>query len=132
MKFSAEDLISAHNKVKTGADFPKYVQDLSRMGVTVYESYVRDGSMVFYGTANYKVIFPGKYDNTTIATQVQKEQFHIELRAHQMGLTDYNHFLKICAAIGIERWAVAVLERTCTYYDCRGEIILKERIPEQQ
>ena len=41
--FTIEQIQSAHSKVKSGADFPKYIQEIKALGVTSYETYVEDG-----------------------------------------------------------------------------------------
>lgn len=34
--FTAADVIGAHSKVKSGADFPKYIQEIKALGVKNY------------------------------------------------------------------------------------------------
>ncbi|MGH2648681.1 MAG: DUF1398 family protein [Ginsengibacter sp.] len=41
--FTAEQIKTAHSKVKSGADFPKYIQDIKRLGVTSFETWVIEG-----------------------------------------------------------------------------------------
>jgi hypothetical protein len=41
--FTIEQIKAAHSKVKSGTDFPAYVQELIALGVTGYETYVADG-----------------------------------------------------------------------------------------
>ncbi|MGB4398918.1 MAG: DUF1398 family protein [Daejeonella sp.] len=36
--FTAEQIKAAHSKVKSGADFPAYIQDIKALGVTGYEN----------------------------------------------------------------------------------------------
>ena len=40
--FTLEQIKSAHSKVKSGADFPNYVQDIIKLGVIFYETHVSD------------------------------------------------------------------------------------------
>jgi uncharacterized protein YbcV (DUF1398 family) len=86
--------------VKSGADFPAYIQDIKKSGVTQYETF-----------------------------EVNAEQFKIDLKAHQQGLTDYDSFIRSCAKFGIAKWIVRINEMTCTYYDKTGTKILVEEIP---
>ena len=44
--FTIDQIKEAHSKVKSGADFPQYVQDLIKLGVIHYTTYVRDGHTV--------------------------------------------------------------------------------------
>ncbi len=39
--FQLTDIKDAHSKVKSGADFPNYVQDLIKLGVKKYETYAK-------------------------------------------------------------------------------------------
>jgi len=34
--FTVEQIDKAHEKVKSGADFPNYIQEIKQMGVTAY------------------------------------------------------------------------------------------------
>lgn len=38
--FTVEQINAIHSKVKTGADFPQYVQDLKALGMEYYDNYV--------------------------------------------------------------------------------------------
>jgi hypothetical protein len=44
--FTVEQIKTAHGKVKSGADFPAYIQDIKKLGVTSYETFVTDGRLV--------------------------------------------------------------------------------------
>ena len=35
--FTVEQIQEAHSKVKSGADFPKYIQDIKKLGVDAFE-----------------------------------------------------------------------------------------------
>ena len=65
----------------------------------------------------------------TIAGTANTEQFKVDLKEHQQGKTDYLTFIAMCAAFGIEKWAVCMDKMTCTYYDTVGNEILVEKIP---
>ncbi len=41
--FTVEQIKTAHSKVKSGADFPAYIQDINKLGVASYETFVTDG-----------------------------------------------------------------------------------------
>ena len=128
--FTIEQIKEAHSKVKSGADFPAYIQDLIKLGVTSYDSYVADGHVDYFGNNNYKTSVPPKYDALTIGVKSNREQFQKDLRAHQEGKTDYLRFCKDCADAGINRWAVDMKKMTCTYYDTAGNEMLVEAIPQ--
>jgi len=128
--FSVEQIKAAHSKVKSGADFPAYIQDIKKLGVTYYETFVSDGHTNYYGPNNYKATSPAKYGTIKIAGQCDKEQFKVDLKDHQQGKTDYLTFINISARLGIEKWEVCMDKMTCTYYDKKGNEILIEEIPQ--
>ena len=41
--FTVVQIKKAHSKVISGADFPSYIQEIRKLGVTHYEAYVTDG-----------------------------------------------------------------------------------------
>jgi uncharacterized protein YbcV (DUF1398 family) len=127
--FSVEQLKAAHSKVKSGADFPAYIQEIKTLGVTHYEAYVTDGHIDYHGVNDYTAKVPSKYDPMAIADTSQKEEFKAELIAHQQGKTDFLTFIKMCATYGIDKWQICMKEMTCTYYDKAGNEILVEDIP---
>lgn len=128
--FTVEQIKAAHSKVKSGADFPAYITEIKQLGVAFYETFVSDGHTDFFGADNYKTTAPAKYPELTIAETPDNEQFKIELMEHQQGKTDYLTFIAMCAAFGIEKWAVCMDKMTCTYYDKTGNDILVEKIPQ--
>lgn len=127
--FTVEQINAAHSKVKSGADFPAYIQEIKKLGVTHYETFVTDGHTNYFGADNHKTSSPARSETLTIADIVNKEQFKTDLEAHQQGKTDYPTFIKMCATLGIERWMVCMDKMTCTYYDKAGNEILAEEIP---
>ena len=128
--FTIEHIKAAHSKVKSGADFPAYIQDIKKLGVTFYETFVIDGHTDYYGKNDYKASSVARYEALTIATTTNTEQFKVDLKAHQQGKTDYQTFIRMCASFGIEKWAVCMGKMTCTYYDKAGNEILIEQIPQ--
>ena len=40
MMFTVEQIESAHEKVKSGADFPHYIQEIKKIGVLSFETWV--------------------------------------------------------------------------------------------
>ena len=128
--FSIEQIQDAHGKVKSGADFPAYIQDLKQIGVTHYETFVSDGHTNYYGANSYKITSPAKYETLTIAETSNEEQFKADLKAHQNGKTDYPVFCNEVSKSGIEKWSVCMNEMTCIYFDKAGNKILTEEIPQ--
>ncbi|MCM5528210.1 DUF1398 domain-containing protein [Parasegetibacter sp. NRK P23] len=128
--FTTEQIKAAHSKVKSGADFPAYIHEIRKMGVTHYEAYVSDGHIDYHGSDGHRVTVPAKYAPLPIATLPKVAEFKAELLAHQQGKTDYLSFIRMCADCGIERWMVSMEKMTCIYYDKSGEKIVEEQIPE--
>src|SRR5574343_138701 len=102
--FTIQQIHEAHAKVKSGADFPKYMQDIIALGVTFSET-------------------------LTIADESNIEQFKSDLKSHQQGNTDYMTFLHDCAKSGVEKWVVVMDKMTCSYYDKAGNEMVVEVIP---
>ena len=128
--FTVEQIKAAHSKVKSGADFPAYIQEIKSLGVSHYEAYVTDGHIDYHGANNYTAKVPAKYDSLVIADTSNGEKFKTELIAHQQGKTDFLTFIKMCATFGIEKWAICIDKMTCIYYDKSRNEVLVEQIPQ--
>jgi len=127
--FTVDQIKAAHSKVKSGADFPAYIQEIKAMGVTQYETYVNDGHIDYHGSMGYTANVPAKYDTLLIADMPDNEGFKSGLKVHQQGKTDFLSFIRMCAATGIEKWEVRMDTMTCTYFDKVGNEVLVEVIP---
>lgn len=127
--FTAEQIKAAHSQVKSGADFPKYIQAIKALGVTHYEAYVSDGHIDYHGADQYTAQVAAKYAPMPVAATVNAEEFKTQLRAHQQGQTDYITFIAMCAQTGIEKWEVCLEQMSCTYFDSTGAVVLVEEIP---
>ena len=127
--FTVEQIQAAHSKVKSGAHFPNYMQDLIKLGVVSFETFVEDSHSVYFGRDNFSTKSEGKYDNLKISDTLDKDQFVADLKLHQKGGTDYMTFCQDCAKSGIEKWTVKTDDMTCTYFDTKGNEVLVEVIP---
>jgi uncharacterized protein YbcV (DUF1398 family) len=127
--FTIEQIKAAHAKVKSGSDFPSYVQDIIKLGVTGYETHVEDGNTVYFGKDNHSVESGPRYKPLVVSPKTDKEQFQKDLKATQEGKTDYPAFCLDAARSGVEKWAIRVADKTCTYYDKNGKTLLVETIP---
>ncbi len=128
--FKVEQIEQAHEKVKSGADFPEYIREIRKMGVTAFETRVNDSHTEYFGHDGFRIQSKPQYAELTIADTGNKEKFINYLKAHQQGKTDYFRFCKDCAETGIEKWVVSLDAMTCIYYDKAGNEILVEEIPE--
>lgn len=129
--FTIEQIKEAHSKVKSGADFPAYVQDLISLGVTSYETYVSDGHSNYFGSGNFSIGSESKYQDLAITPTSNTEEFSSHLRSHQQGKTDYPTFCRDCAQTGVHKWIVNLGDFTCTYFDVSGKVLLTEAIPQK-
>jgi uncharacterized protein YbcV (DUF1398 family) len=127
--FTVEQINEAHEKVKSGADFPQYIHDIKQLGVCSFETFVSDSHTEYFGLENFTTSSSAVYETLTIADTCNPEQFKVDLKTHQAGKTDYFAFCKDCAKSGIEKWIVDLNEMTCKYYDIAGNEILTEVIP---
>ncbi len=127
--FTVEQIELAHSKVKSGAEFPRYIQEIKELGVTAFETFASDSHTHYFGKNDYQTKSPAKYKGLTIAHSSNKEKFIHYLKIHQQGETDYYSFCKHCAETGIEKWFVNLDKLTCTYYDKAGNEILVEILP---
>ena len=127
--FTIAQIKEAHSRVKTGADFPTYIQDLIALGVLGYDTFVNDGHIEYFGADNFRAAATDTYKSITVAPSANKERFIEFLVMHQGGQTDYLTFCNHAAQCGIAKWSVNIIEMTCTYYDQSGAAILIEKIP---
>jgi len=127
--FTVDQITAAHSKVKSGSDFPGYMQEIIKLGVTGFETYVTDGHTDYYGKEGYSTSSVGKYEKLLIEDACNIAQFMVDLKAHQQGKTDYKTFCADCAKSGVEKWAVSTDKMTCIYYDKAGNEVLVEVIP---
>lgn len=127
--FTVDQIELAHSKIKTGAEFPKYIQEIKALGVLAFETWVVDSHTEYFGTNGFQTKSKPQYDELAIASGSDKENFIRLLKSHQNGETDYFTFCKHCAETGIEKWLMVLDKMTCTYYDKDGNEILVENIP---
>jgi uncharacterized protein YbcV (DUF1398 family) len=126
--FQLNDIKEAHSKVKSGADFPNFVQDLIKLGVKKYDTYVSDGHTLYFGEGTYIIQSEAKYSKLSVANISDKERFKHYLKSHQRGQTDYATFCNNSAETGVEKWTVDMRQMTCIYYDKLNNVMLVEQI----
>ena len=127
--FTVNQINDLHANVKSGADFPSYIQDLIGLGVTGFETFVADGHTMYFGKDGAKIQSDAKYAVLKIADESDKDQFQEDLKDHQQGKTSYQTFCLDCAWSGVEKWVVDMTKMTCTYSDKKGYEMLTEAIP---
>ena len=129
--FTLQQMKAAHAKVKSGADFPAYVQEIKQLGLIHYDFQVRDGQTEYHGAGGFRINSDPIYPEKTISTAPSAQTLQQIIAEHQQGKTD---FLTVCqqvAEAGVAKWTVDTQAMVCSYYDRAGNRILAEPIPEQ-
>lgn len=129
MKFTLEQIQEAHAKVKSGADFPQYVQELKTLGMAGYTIDVSTGKTTYSDTDGDMLATELAYEPLALNSVLNREQFAARLKLHQQGGTDYPAFCKDCADNGVAGWLLDFDKMTCTYFDAQGHDVLTEQIP---
>lgn len=127
--FTLEKIAAIHATVKSGADFPRYMQELKAIGMSHYDAFVSDGHTDYFAVDGEKLTSSAKYGELSIADSADKDRFEERLKLHQQGGTDYITFCRDCADTGVEKWRVDMNAMVCTYFDKAGNVVLEERIP---
>ena len=127
--FTLPQIKDAHSKVKSGADFPRYVQDLIKLGVLGYETFVGDGHTEYFGAANCRLQGEPRYAPINVAATGNTEKFKSDLKNHQQGGSDFPTFCAQAAEAGVFKWIVDTRKMSCTYYDREGNEMLAKTIP---
>jgi len=127
--FTIQQIEEAHSKVKSGEDFPLYIDEIKKLGVIAFETFVIDSHTKYTGVNDFKIESKGIYDYKSIVDQSNSKKFTDYLKSHQHGETDYFQFCDDCAETGVEKWIVDLQAMTCTYYDKLDNAILTESIP---
>lgn len=128
--FTLEQVKQAHAQVKSGAEFPAYIRELKKLGVTFYETFVPDGSTTFHGADHFMLPSGPRYDMLAIAEKIDLQQFKQDLLRHQKGGSTYPEACRQFAASGVYKWEVCTDKMTCTYFDLQGNELLVEQIPQ--
>ena len=123
---------AAHAKVKTGADFPRYVQEIKQLGLIRYELLVTNGSVIYYGANGYRVEREGGYAPLTIAERASAVALRAAIAIHQQGQTDFLTFCRQAADAGVEKWEIDTQRMLCTYYSLDGIASVEEPIPQEE
>jgi uncharacterized protein YbcV (DUF1398 family) len=127
--FTEKQIKDAHAKVQSGADFPNYIQEIKKLGVISFETWVKDSHTEYFGKDDFSTTSDSQYSALHIAETSNKKEFVDRLKIHQKGEADYVTFCKDCAENGIEKWVVDLHAMTCIYYDKTDNEILVEQIP---
>ncbi len=127
--FTLEQIEIANGKIKSGADFPKFIQELKLIGVRSFETFTKDSHTVYFGDKDFSIQSAPKHDTLIINKLSNNSDFCHYLKIHQQGETNYFEFCQHCAETGVEKWIVDLNKMTCTYFDKSGNEVLVEKVP---
>ena len=129
-KFTLDQIHEAFKRVKSGADFPQFVQDLKSIGVSHYDNYVSDGRTIYYGANDFAIDGGPKYPSILVNTYSSADKLRHSIAIHQQGQTDYPTFCNEAADAGVEKWTTQMIAMTVTYLDKQGTKLIVEPIPQ--
>lgn len=128
--FTIEKIHKAFSKVKSGADFPQFVQDLKAVGITHYDNFVAEGNAKYYGKGNFILESEAKYPSISVNDESSADKLKCAISIHQQGQTDYPTFCNQAADAGVEKWTTHTIEMNVTYFDKQGNKLNIEPIPQ--
>jgi len=128
--FTLNNIRAAESKIKSGADFPQFIEEIKEMGVKRNDVYVSNGLSIYFDDEdNALQVSPDEYPTLIINDESSAGKLAHALKVHQEGETDYFTFCKQAADAGVEKWVSDLEEMTCTYLDSEGNELVKETIP---
>ena len=128
--FTQQQILNALSKVKTGADYPRLVQELKLLGIVKYDHFVVNGSNIYFGADNYRVTIEHDQPKIPVSEDSSKEKLQHALQIHQAGQTDYPTFCVQAGEAGVEKWECDLKKMTVSYVDGKGKVLVVESIPE--
>lgn len=129
--FTLQQSKAAHAKVKNGADFPAYIQEIKSFGLKSYVYSVIDGTIIYYGADGYKIAAPAIYEPKKINHHVSPNELHHSIAIHQQGQTDFFTFCEQVAGSGVMQWVIDTERMVCIYEDMNSKEIAREPIPDK-
>ncbi|MCX2430093.1 DUF1398 domain-containing protein [Pedobacter sp. GR22-10] len=127
--FTKEDIHAATSRIKSGSDFPHFIQELNEMGVIRNDVYVSNGLSAYFASEEEVLqISPEEYPDLVISVEPSVEKLKHALKIHQTGETGFISFCEHAADAGVEKWITDLKDMTCTYYDTAGNELVKEKI----
>lgn len=101
--FTIEQIHQTFGKVKSGEDFPQFVQDLREIGVTHYDNFVSDGRTKYYGKNDFTLDGESKYPKMEVNDISSTEKLKHAISIPQQGQTDYPTFCQQASDAGVEK-----------------------------
>ncbi len=92
--FALVQIEQAYKKVKSGSDFPKYIQEIKQLVVKGLETLVIEIHIEYFGKSNSSTNVLRKYDDLFSSENSDSKKFDLYLKVHQKGETDYFIFYR--------------------------------------
>ncbi len=118
-----------HASVKSGSNFPQYVQDLKALGLAYYDVFICDGHSEYHAVSGEQLQTPDKYQYLEIAPKANTQALRQTIRKHQRGQINFLTFCLQAAHAGVHAWRTDITHLRCIFYDRAGHEILIEPIP---
>lgn len=128
--FTVQQIKAAHQKVKSGADFPQYVQEIKGLGLVRYEYMVTDGRTIYHGSNGFQTEAPAIYPQKAINPEASASQIEHQIREHQQGRSDFPTFCQQAADAGVHHWELNTQTMLCTYFSSNNQVMLAEPVPQ--
>jgi uncharacterized protein YbcV (DUF1398 family) len=128
--FTLQQMKAAHAKVKSGADFPHYIQEIKSYGLRKYIYSVIDGAITYYGESGHQVAAPAIYEHKTINPIASPDELRHTISIHQQGNTDFSTFCEQAATAGVKQWVIDTERMLCIYENTDGKEMVAEPIPD--
>jgi uncharacterized protein YbcV (DUF1398 family) len=127
--FTEPDIRAAYAKTRTGADFPRLIQDLKNLGIISYDHLLETGSNIFHGRGGYSVSMSNMGPSVPVSDQPNAELLKKYISEHQRGLTNYPQICAQAGEVGVQKWTSDLRAMTCTYFDKSSRMMVVEPIP---
>jgi uncharacterized protein YbcV (DUF1398 family) len=128
-KFTEQAIRAAYARTRTGADFPRLIQDLKKLGIVSYDHMLESGSNIFHGQDGQSVSLSNMGPSVPVNDRADVELLKKHISEHQRGLTSYPTLCGLAGQAGVDKWTCGLLAMTCTYFDRSGRKLHVELIP---
>lgn len=127
--FTEQDIRAIYAKTRTGADFPRLIQDLKRLGIISYDHLLETGSNIFHDKTGKSLSLSNMGPAVSVNEQPNAELLKKYISEHQRGLTNYPQICAQAGQVGVQKWTSDLQAMTCTYFDKCGRTMIVEPIP---
>ena len=127
--FTLQEIKDAHSKVKSGADFPKYVKEIKELGMNYYDFFVADGHAKYVHNNGEFIESPAIYEVKKISSISDTILLKHIIKIHQNGETDFMTFCQQSADAGVVLWRTDVTNMKVIYLNDKNEEMVVEVVP---